>query len=261
MKKPGNKNNDWKYELSALTGFSLSGVFFIISSLKNGDSLSLIGSVVWVVACLFWMLPYRKHFSKESCDHTTLQTHPLERGSPPKPHVSRMTIRTVRPDDLNACLAVEQACFPPDEAADAEGIRTRIERFPQGFLVAEWDGMIVGQVNSGATHKEDITDEAFKKLVGHNDDGKNVVVFSLSVLPEYQGRGIAASLMREFIAAAAKQSRQAILLLCKHDLVSFYERLGFHNRGLSSSTHGGARWHEMALPVRSGSTTSDARNT
>ncbi|WP_018123909.1 GNAT family N-acetyltransferase [Desulfovibrio oxyclinae] len=175
--------------------------------------------------------------------------------------MNEITIRTVRPDDLTGCHTVEQACFPPDEAADEDGIRTRIERFPQGFLVAERNGMIIGQINSGATHKNDITDEAFKKLVGHCNDGCNVVIFSLSVLPAYQGRGIAASLMREFITEARKQSRKSVLLLCKDDLIDFYERLGFCNRGLSASTHGGARWYEMALPVSASFAGSVARNT
>lgn len=64
--KTAGKNTEWKFELLALSGFSLSGLFFIVSSIRNGDVLSLIGSVVWVVSCLFWMLPYKKHFSKES---------------------------------------------------------------------------------------------------------------------------------------------------------------------------------------------------
>ncbi|MFW5490449.1 MAG: GNAT family N-acetyltransferase [Desulfovibrio sp.] len=151
--------------------------------------------------------------------------------------------------DVQACSLVEQACFPPEEAASLQSIQTRIASFSQGFLVAESDGRIIGQVNSGATNKDDITDEAFKQLVGHDPAGKNMVIFSLSVLPEYQKSGVASRLLREFLDLARAQEREAVLLLCKSNLVRFYERFGFVSRGLSACTHGGAQWLEMCCPV------------
>lgn len=159
-------------------------------------------------------------------------------------------IRTVRPDDIDACLRIETACFPPDEAATREGIEKRVKTFPEGFLVAEIDGTVAGQINSGATNKDDITDEAFKQLDGHEKDGRNMVIFSLSVLPDYRRRGIAGALLRRFADDARKQGRETILLLCKDELVGYYSRFGFKDRGLSDSEHGGVQWHEMALPLR-----------
>lgn len=158
-----------------------------------------------------------------------------------------IAIRQAAPSDLEHCLVLEQACFPPAEAASRENIAIRLADFPQGFLVAEAGGRIVGQVNSGATHKDDISDEAFKGLIGHEPDGANIVVFSLAVLPEMRRGGLGAQLMREFIAGSRKRGHQQVLLLCKDALVPFYSRLGFADRGISASTHGGAVWHEMGL--------------
>ena len=56
-------------------------------------------------------------------------------------------------DDLTACHTIEARSFPAAEAAWASNLRNRIEIFPEGFLVAELDGKVVGQVNSGATDK------------------------------------------------------------------------------------------------------------
>ncbi|PKN41205.1 MAG: hypothetical protein CVU60_12225 [Deltaproteobacteria bacterium HGW-Deltaproteobacteria-18] len=53
---------DWKLELLALSGFCLSGVLFIVSGVQNGDFLTVSGSVVWIVSCLCWMIPYRRFF-------------------------------------------------------------------------------------------------------------------------------------------------------------------------------------------------------
>lgn len=151
--------------------------------------------------------------------------------------------------DLDACLSLEQACFPASEAASRENIAIRLKDFPQGFYVAEDQGDILGQVNSGATSKDDISDEAFKALMGHDPTGENIVVFSLAVLPGQRGKGLGARLMRHFIAQARLQGRRRVLLLCKEGLVPFYVRLGFTDLGLSACTHGGAQWREMGLTL------------
>lgn len=156
-------------------------------------------------------------------------------------------IRNADIDDLPACHTIEANCFPPAEAAWTTSIRNRIEEYPEGYLVAEIDGNIVGQVNSGSTDKDDITDEEFKKLIGHDPDGRHMVIFSLSVHPEYQRRGIADKLMGEFIVQAREMGKSTIKLLCKGDLIPYYARHGFLDDGPSASEHGGAQWHSMTL--------------
>lgn len=160
-----------------------------------------------------------------------------------------MNIRTVTQDDIQACYQIEQKCFEESEAASLESIEKRVRLYPAGFLVAEIDHQIVGMVNSGSTDKDDITDEAFKKLIGHTDNGKNIVIFSVSVLPEFQGRKIASELLKRFIRRAGDLKKEKILLLCKTALIRFYESFGFEHAGMSTSTHGGFEWHEMILHI------------
>ena len=160
-----------------------------------------------------------------------------------------VVIRQVTLVDLAACHAVEVACFPPAEAASLENIRRRIELFPEGFLVAEQAGELIGIVNSGATNADDISDEAFKQLIGHDSAGANIVIFSLAVLPVYQRQGIAAQLMQAFVAQSRLLGKRKILLICKPPLIAYYARFGFVDAGLSRSTHGGSRWHEMVLEL------------
>jgi len=106
---------------------------------------------------------------------------------------------------------------------------------------------VIGHVNSGATNKEDITDEAFKAMVGHEQNGANIVIFSLAVLPEFQRQGIAKQLMLQFIEASKKLGNQKIMLICKSNLIDYYQKYGFIYTGESASTHGGSEWHEMHL--------------
>jgi predicted N-acetyltransferase YhbS len=154
--------------------------------------------------------------------------------------MNAITIRHVRPQDLDECFLVETSGFPPEEAATRETIKLRIETFPEGFLVAEQNGRIVGILNSAATNKEDISDEELKQLIGHDRAGKNMVVFALAVLPEVQKQGIARQLMTRFVEEARRRGKQYVLLLCKQHLIAYYERMGFDHVGLSKSTHGGA---------------------
>ena len=87
-----------------------------------------------------------------------------------------VTIRSATPADAMPCYAIELLCFEPAEAATQARIRTRIDVFPEGFLVAELNDQIIAFTNSGATHKDDISDEALKDMEGHEDDGANLVV-------------------------------------------------------------------------------------
>ncbi|QJB58135.1 GNAT family N-acetyltransferase [Pseudodesulfovibrio sp. zrk46] len=163
--------------------------------------------------------------------------------------MSDITIRMVDPDDLTACHTIEVRSFPPSEAAWTSSLENRINYYPEGFLVAECNGEIVGQVNSGSTSKDDISDEEFKQLIGHDPDGQNIVIFSLSVLPEYRKTGVGSKLLSSFIDNAREMGKSKVLLICKDDLIPYYSKYGFQNAGPSASTHGGATWHEMVLPL------------
>ena len=98
-----------------------------------------------------------------------------------------INIRQVNKNDVDGCYRTESACYTSD-GATREKILKRIMLFPEGFLIAESEGKIIGLINSASTDKEDITDEELKDMVGHIKDGRNMVIFSLAVLPEFQGK-------------------------------------------------------------------------
>ncbi len=162
--------------------------------------------------------------------------------------IQNVIIRHVVKSDLDACFTIESTCYTTD-AATREKIEKRIALFPEGFLVAEVGGQVVGMINSGATDKDDITDDAFKDMTDHIHNGKHIVIFSLAVLPEFQGVGISRRLMEKFIEASGDLEKEKILLMCKSGLISYYRKYGFHYAGKSKSTLGGFEWHEMYLPL------------
>ncbi|MFQ5787297.1 MAG: GNAT family N-acetyltransferase [Thermodesulfobacteriota bacterium] len=160
--------------------------------------------------------------------------------------MANLKIRQVEGRDLDECYRTESACYTSD-GATREKIRKRIRLFPEGFLVAESGSRVIGLINSASTNKEDITDEELKDMDGHVKDGRNIVIFSLAVLPEFQRNGISKKLMSKFIASSKYLKKEKILLLCKSELASYYRNYGFLYGGKSRSKHGGFEWHEMYL--------------
>jgi hypothetical protein len=45
------------YQFVGLIGFILAGFIFIAVGINYGDPLTILGSVVWVISCLVWMIP------------------------------------------------------------------------------------------------------------------------------------------------------------------------------------------------------------
>lgn len=163
--------------------------------------------------------------------------------------MKEVTIRGVRPEDLDRIAEIEAICFPATEAAPREAFKERIAAFPESFLVAEADGIVIGFINGCVTNSPVIYDELFHSTQHHIPDGKNLTVFGLNVIPEYRRQGIAAQLMNHFIQLAKNTGRNSVILTCKDRFIHYYESFGYVNNGISKSTHGGAQWFDMTLTL------------
>lgn len=158
-------------------------------------------------------------------------------------------IRSVCEADLNRCFEIESVAYQGDEAASKEKILKRIQTYPQGFIVLEVDGVIAGFINSGACHEVVLSDENFKELIGHDESGGNIVIMSVVVHPDFQGKGYATLLMKAFIKRMKQMNKKSIHLICQTHLVDMYASHGFAYIGESDSDHGGMAWHEMVLAL------------
>ncbi|MGY2137557.1 GNAT family N-acetyltransferase [Pseudomonas reactans] len=160
-----------------------------------------------------------------------------------------LTFRNALPTDAARCFEIETTAYEGDEAATLEKIATRIAQYPQGFLILEADGKVVGFINCGCAHEVVMSDEAFKELVGHSADAPNVVIMSVVVDPTHQGKGYSKALMTEFEQRMRTMGKQTIHLMCKEQHVSLYERMGYQYVQPSPSDHGGMAWHEMVMAI------------
>ncbi|HAT56577.1 MAG TPA: GNAT family N-acetyltransferase [Veillonellaceae bacterium] len=155
-------------------------------------------------------------------------------------------------EDIPALAAVEAACFTTQEAADADTFRRRIRTFPDSFLKAEKENLIVGLINGCCTSCSSIDDTMYSAFqCGHDPNGLYQAVFGLAVLPEYRHQGIASALMKSMKEEAVRAGRRGIILTCREFRISWYESLGFCSEGRSRSVHGGGVWYNMKMEWQS----------
>ncbi|KTC51731.1 GNAT family acetyltransferase [Pseudomonas fluorescens ABAC62] len=163
--------------------------------------------------------------------------------------MSALFFRNAIPADAARCYDIEISAYEGDEAATLEKIATRIAQYPQGFLILEVDGKVVGFINSGCAHDVVMSDEAFKELVGHAAEAPNVVIMSVVVDPAHQGKGYSRLLMTEFVKRMRAMGKRTIHLMCKEQHVPLYARMGYTYVRPSPSDHGGMAWHEMVTGI------------
>ncbi|GGO81408.1 N-acetyltransferase [Marinobacterium nitratireducens] len=163
--------------------------------------------------------------------------------------MSAPVFRPANASDVSRCFEIETLAYEGDEAATREKIATRISVYPQGFLVLELEGQVIGFINSGCANEVVMSDESFKELVGHDPDAPNVVIMSVVVDPAFQGKGYAGLLMDTFVANMKQLGKRSIHLMCRDQHVALYRRFGYRYTGPSASDHGGMSWHEMVMEL------------
>lgn len=125
-------------------------------------------------------------------------------------------LRRVEAVDLPAVLAVDRACFDPQWSKDEGIIGPSIFESPY-FVVAEWDGAIVGYA-----------------FVTTHFGGRLVHLVRIAVLPRYQGRAIGVRLLAAVIAYARSIGATSLTLNTQANNAAaqrLYEWFGFHRTG------------------------------
>ena len=161
-----------------------------------------------------------------------------------------LKIRNAKIEDLPHLVAIEQLCFSENEAATKEAIEKRIELIPDSFYVAEDDGEIAGFVNGPVIKTTFITDDLFRDIKENPATGWHQSILGLAVSPHFQNRGVASRLLTHLEKDARVKKRETITLTCNENLIRFYERHGYINKGVSSSEHAGTTWYNMSKELQ-----------
>ncbi len=159
-----------------------------------------------------------------------------------------LELRRANREDLDEIVALEQACFPPEQAADRASFSQRLAVFPDHFLLLCSDcGACVGMINGAVIRERYILDEMYADAGYHCADGAFQAVYGLDVLPEYRHQGFAHRLMAAMVELARNEGRRGVTLTCRPEKIGFYESMGFQEEGVADSDHGHVVWHNMVL--------------
>lgn len=163
----------------------------------------------------------------------------------------RFIFRNIRQEEAEQAAMIETTCFPPNEACSREMMFARIAKAPELFLVAEdrHTGKIAGFLSGICTDEYSFRDEFFLDAELHNENGRNIMLLGLDVLPEYRKQGLARELMYQYLRRESEKDKRLVILTCIPSKVKMYKKMGFRDQGLANSTWGGEQWHEMSYVI------------
>lgn len=133
---------------------------------------------------------------------------------------------------------IEQVCLITDytpgyqEILNREMIEERIRNHADTFLLACLDDQVVAYI-SGTEFANSSQSRWIKEMAdGEAISNRNLVIDALSVHPKYQGQGFGTLLLAALKQVALQQNSPAIYLLCKDELLSYFEMNEFMEQGI-----------------------------
>lgn len=120
---------------------------------------------------------------------------------------------------LNEVMDVERSAWRPELQASKEKFVSRLEVFPQGFIIARVDGKIKGVTTSQiATYDplekktwDEITDNGMIKRT-HNSSGNALYVVSVAISADTQGMGVGSRIVEEQKKLAKQLGLKSVFL-------------------------------------------------
>lgn len=141
-------------------------------------------------------------------------------------------IREAQQSDIDQICLIQESNSNFLENMNREIIEERIRNHADTFLLACLDDQVVAYI-SGI----DFATASLSSLINDMADGEaisngNLVIDALSVHPNYQGQGFGTLLLAAMKQVALQKNSPAIYLLCKDELLSYFEMNEFIEQGI-----------------------------
>jgi ribosomal protein S18 acetylase RimI-like enzyme len=190
---------------------------------------------------------------------------------------------------LDSVVKLEEASFPPNEAATREKFIYRLTRCgelslglmtsatpnstiynaptaatgpPADSINPERKEVLLGHIFATKTRNQTVKDADMalpadwekstpQPGIGHDEAGRTLAIHSVAILPQLQRQGLGRMLMRAYIQRVESSGiADRIALLSHEEMIPFYEKVGFKSLGKSSVEHGGGGWFDMVLELK-----------
>lgn len=114
-------------------------------------------------------------------------------------------LRIVTENDINDIMEIETSSFDVEICEPQSLFLERINVFPNGFYVIEYNDKVIGYISTELwNYEEDIDTNLF--TLGHsirevhNTDGDELYISSMGILPAYRGMGLGKILFNDAIS-------------------------------------------------------------
>ncbi len=106
-------------------------------------------------------------------------------------------MRYAREKDLPDLIHLEESCCLPRLRKSATVLRKRLEQYPEGQLVLEIEGSVVGAIYfSRIADVDDVKNSSVNTVEKlHTTDGSIIQLLAVNILPEMQQRDLGDQLM------------------------------------------------------------------
>ncbi len=140
---------------------------------------------------------------------------------------TKVMVRNAREQDLPAVVDIDREAFAPYGTTEKnETLKTRLEAFPNGFVVLVAENEIAGYGCSEKwlVEREPSLDE--NPFVTHQPDGRIFCITALAVRKKFQGRGYSLLILDRLIETAHLEGCRKVVAETSH-AQDLYRKRGF----------------------------------
>ena len=141
-------------------------------------------------------------------------------------------IREVQQSDIDQVCLIQESTQNFQETVNREIIEERIRNFADTFLLASLDDQVIAYILATDFATSSVSRWIVEMADGEAISNGNLVIDALSVHPNYQGQGFGTLLLAALKQVALQQNCLGIYLLCKDELLSYFEMNEFMEQGI-----------------------------
>ena len=155
-------------------------------------------------------------------------------------------IREAQQSDINQICLIQESIPNTLEILNREIIEERIRKHAGTFLLASLDDQEIAYIAAATlpipSLRQRILEIGDEEFISENA----IILEDLAVDPDFQGQGFGTLLLAALKEVTRQQNRPGIYLLCKDELLAYFEMNGFVEQGIVD----GERSSEVAFLMR-----------
>ena len=141
-------------------------------------------------------------------------------------------IREATQSDMEQICLISDCTAGSREITNRKMIEERIRSHADTFLLASLDDQVIAYISAIDFATSSVSRWIVEMADGEAISNENLVIDALSVHPNYQGQGFGTLLLAAMKQVALQQNSPAIYLVCKDELLSYFEMNEFIEQGI-----------------------------